>query len=131
MVKGILPPSHPANETVSGMPQRVKFFYIKGQHFRVIHVDGSIGGLTPRGLLHIALFNERPAIPQMTEHGFTEEGYLGDATVQEGKEGIVRELEVDILMSRATAVEMRDWLSNRIEDLDRYLAAAGTRDSKK
>jgi hypothetical protein len=105
-------------------PQRIKFHYIKGQHFRVVHVDGLIGGVTPRGLIHMAVYSERPAIPQVTEHALSETGMLGDIASQEGKEGIVREIDVDLMITRTTAIEFRDWLTERINDMDTYIAAA-------
>jgi hypothetical protein len=105
-------------------PQRIKFHYIKGQQFRVVHVDGLIGGVTPKGLIHIAVYSERPAIPQVTEHVLSEAGVLGDIASQEGKEGIVREIDVDLMITRTTAVEFRDWLTERIKDIDAYIAAA-------
>ena len=43
----------------------LRFFYIKAYNFRVVHVDGVIGGITPKGLLHLAVFSERAAIPQV------------------------------------------------------------------
>jgi len=112
------------NAPVARAPQSVRFFYIKGQHFRVVHMDGLIGGLTPRGMLHVSTYSERPAIPQTTEHDIGENGQLSGAIHQEGKVGIVRELDVDIIMSRTTAVELRDWLTDRIADIDKYITAA-------
>src|SRR3989442_6878794 len=51
--------------TEATKPQDVTFHYIKSSQFRVVHADGIIGGVTPRGLIHIAVFSERPAIPQV------------------------------------------------------------------
>jgi hypothetical protein len=101
------------------IPPRVRFYYIKSNLFRVVHVDGAIGGITSRGLIHCSLYSERPAIPQITEHQVTAEGRIGVPVEQEGKEGIVREMDVDLIMTKRTATELRDWLSNRISDLDK------------
>lgn len=43
---------------------QIRFNYIKSAQFRVIHADGAIGGVTPNGFIHMALFNERAAIPR-------------------------------------------------------------------
>jgi hypothetical protein len=96
----------------------VRFFYIKANHFSVYHVDGALGGITPRGLIHFAVYSERPAIPQSGEHTFSPEGVLSPPLSLEGKAGIVRELDADLIMSKATAVEIRNWLTGRIEELD-------------
>ena len=39
-------------------PTRVRFHYLKSQLWRVVHVDGAIGGITPRGMIHAALYSE-------------------------------------------------------------------------
>jgi len=105
--------------TRTGTPSKVRFFYIKGNHFRVLHVDGALGGITPRGFLHFAVYSERPAIPQTAEHQVSIEGRLSEPLSQEGKQGIVRELDADLIMTMQTATDLRDWLSKRIEQLER------------
>jgi hypothetical protein len=105
--------------TRTGTPSKVRFFYIKGNHFRVLHVDGALGGITPRGFLHFSVYSERPAIPQTAEHQVSIEGRLSEPLSQEGKQGIVRELDADLIMTKQTATELRDWLSKRIEQLER------------
>ncbi|ODR94224.1 hypothetical protein AUC69_03490 [Methyloceanibacter superfactus] len=99
-------------------PPRVRFYYLKSTQFRAIHVDGAIGGITPRGLIHASVYSERPAIPQSQEHEVAPEGRLLDPIDTEGKLGIVRELDVDLIMSKQAAAELRDWLTKRIEELD-------------
>jgi hypothetical protein len=107
-----------------GASQRVRFHYIKSHQFRVVHVDGAIGGITPRGLLHIALYSERQPIPQIVEHDLSPEGRLSsEAATQEGRQGIVRDLDVDLIMTRETAIEIRDWLTNRLDELNKIIAS--------
>jgi hypothetical protein len=111
------------NDTATPSATRIKFYYIKGQFFRVAHVDGVIGGVTPNGLIHAAMFSERPAIPQTTEHELTGAG-LGLQVTQEGREGFVRELDIDVMMTRAAAVNIKDWLEKQIAALDQIIAVA-------
>lgn len=99
--------------------QTIRFFYIKSTQFRVMHVDGALGGLTPRGGIHLAIYSERPAIPQVATHELSPEGQLGRIpTETEGKEGIVREIDADLLLSRQAAIELRDFLTENINLLD-------------
>jgi hypothetical protein len=98
--------------------QSVRFSYIKSTFFRVLHVDGAIGGVTPQGFIHCALYNERQAIPQLTEHDVVGTK-LGEATRTEGRAGFVREVEADLMMSRSVASELRDWLTRQIEMFDK------------
>ena len=104
---------------------RVVFHYIKANAFRVIHADGAIGGITPQGAIHFALFSERPAIPQMQEFEFTETGEPGEVVNQQGRPGIVRELDVDVVLSQATAARLRDWLTQKIDELERLRKGVG------
>jgi hypothetical protein len=53
-------------------------------------------------------------------HSLTPEGQMSEARETEGKDGIVRELDVDALMSRQTAIEIRDWLSARIKESEQF-----------
>jgi hypothetical protein len=98
--------------------KNVRFNYIKSPLFRTFHVDGLIGGPTPRGLLHFAVFSERRAIPQITEHAITKDGSLGEQIGSRGKLGFVREMDADLVMTIHTAKEMRDWLNKNIEFLE-------------
>ena len=88
----------------------LKVDYIKSAQFRVIHVDGAHGGLRHTGqTVHMALFSERNAIPQHEEYRVTE-GTLGEKVRSEGREAVVREVEVDAIMDLDTARAIRDWL---------------------
>jgi len=103
---------------MSDVPMKsITFHYLKNPQFRVVHVDGGLGGITPRGLIHFAVYSERPAIPQTQTQAISPEGTLGEPMTAETKEGIVRELDVDLVMTKQTAVEIRDWLDRRIEEL--------------
>src|SRR5688572_26580087 len=95
--------------TLERLSGTVQFDYIKGSLFRVIHVDGVHGGLRPDGqTIHMALFNERNAIPQREEFNVTN-GRLGEPLKREGRESVVRELEVDAIMDLGAARALRDW----------------------
>ena len=57
-----------ANEQGSVSIDQMRFFYLKNPAFRVVHVDGAVGGVTPRGRIPMAVYSERPAIPQSSVH---------------------------------------------------------------
>jgi hypothetical protein len=97
---------------------KIRFHYIKSNYFRVIHVDGALGGVTPSGFIHCAVYSERAAIPQVTEHAIVEDGLSEEATLIEGRAGVVREVDVDLMMSRSVAEKLRDWLTKRIGEYD-------------
>lgn len=102
---------------------RVKFHFIKSNAFRVVHVNGFVGGWNGVGELHIAAYSERPAIPLVVEHEVLADT-LGPAKTVEGKTGFVRELEVDLMLNRDRAVELRDWLNQRLAEFDQMTQGA-------
>lgn len=100
---------------------QVRFHYIKSNSFRVIHADGAFGGLSPRGGIHMALYNERLPIPRETVHEVTPEGKLGKEIRPErvAREGIVREVEVGVVMSIDTTRSLIEWLTRKVEEAEK------------
>ncbi len=118
-------------EPMSDEVQKVRFYYPKSPAFSTLHVDGAIGGVTPRGLIHMACFSERFAIPQETvvelHDGSVKQELLNERV---GKEGIVRELVVDLVFDRETALLLRNWLTDQLETLQRIEAVRPANQSK-
>jgi len=108
---------------------RVKFRFFKSTAFRAIHVDGAWGGVTPRGDIHMVLYNERPSIPDATFNVLTPEGRIGNEIPgsAEGSDGIVREVEVDAIMTLNTAKALHAWLTNKINYLENAITEAVAR----
>lgn len=102
------------------MASRVKFNYLKGPAFRTVHVDGVFGGVAPSGLLNVSVFTERLAIPQAQTFELKEDGNLGKEIADErvGREGITRELEVNLVMSADMVKKLHGWLGEQITKLD-------------
>jgi hypothetical protein len=98
---------------------KIAFDYIKGHNFSTYHVDGAVGGLTPKGDLHIAFYSERMAIPRRVTHLLNDDGSIGDIEEIESRNSVVREMDVNVVMSVQTAVELHDWLGERIEEMKR------------
>lgn len=93
------------------------FHYIKAPDFRTVHVDGVIGGLSPNGYLHAAVYSERVAIPQSIAVELRQDGTLGDEVLSErlGRSGLVRELSVDLVLSFPAATALHQWLGEHIK----------------
>lgn len=68
----------------------------------------------------MALFSERNSIPTKHVHKI-EEGKVGERieSKTEGRNSIIRELEIDGVMSIATARAIRDWLTKLIDAAER------------
>jgi len=114
---------------VPDQPTQVIFHYLKAAAFRTIHVDGAIGALTPQGGIHFALYSERPAIPQQVTYQVRPDGALGEQEAVVSRGGVVRELEVDAIMTLDTAKSLRDWLSRKLSDAEKFVAETGTTES--
>lgn len=102
-------------------PDRICFDYIKSGSFRVIHADGVIGGLTPRLDVHMDFWSERFPIPQQVTHLVNKDGTLGEEVKADRKsrKSIVREVEAGVVMDLETAKEFRDWLTERINHIEK------------
>lgn len=97
---------------------RVAFDYIKSSHFRVLRADGAIGGITPSGSIHFALYSERQAIPRRLVHQLEPNGSLGPPIADEtvSRDAVVREMEVDVFLSISVARSLHQWLGKQIEE---------------
>lgn len=91
-------------------PSTVKFHYRKAKLFKVIHVDGVIGGPTPERAIFVALYNQRSPIPKMVEQAISPDGSLGPELARTGKDGIFREVEVGIVLTPKAAQEIGQFL---------------------
>ena len=103
-------------------PAKVVIEYIKSQLFRVVHADGAIGNVTPSGNIHIAFYSERSAIPRLMIHPRTENGTLGDPIPEQTvvRPGLIREMDVDIVLSPSGVDALLTWLQDRKADLVKF-----------
>jgi hypothetical protein len=53
---------------------RVTFHYIKSGFFRVVYATGVQGGISPKGEIQMAFFNERVPFPQQVAHSIEQSG---------------------------------------------------------
>jgi hypothetical protein len=86
---------------------RLVIEFIKSQQFRVVHVDGAIGGPTLAGLIHLAVFSERAAIPRRIVASVVD-GIVGDPIAEETvvRDGVIREIDTDMIMSVSAAEDV-------------------------
>jgi len=99
------------------LPSEIKFDYIKSNQFRVIHVDGAHGGVSPKGLIQMAFFSERAPIPKRETYSL-EQGKLGQRKKVEQRDAIVREVEVETLIDLQVAKVIVQWLGEKIKQAE-------------
>lgn len=112
----------------SGLPKELEFFYQKSNQFRVIHVDGAHGGVTPSGShLHMAVFSERRPIPKSETYPVTEKAELGPRAEVNELAGVLREVEASLILDIKAARALHRWLGTMItkfEKMTEEVAAA-------
>lgn len=101
--------------SVRQIPPSIKFYYEKGNFFRVIHVDGAVGGMTPSREVFVSLFSQRSALPKSIELAVSPEGKLGAEISRDGKEGIFREMEIGVVMSAHAANDLAQFLLEQVK----------------
>jgi hypothetical protein len=113
----------PENETTTGpdtqsqKTEDIVFSYLKSNYFRVIHADGAWGGLSPRGDIHIAFYNERAAIPDVSKLAVSEGKVIAPEEFAASSQ-LVREVEVDVVVDLVTAKGLQAWLTDKIRALE-------------
>lgn len=97
----------------------LEFDFEKSNYFRVIHVDGVFGGVSPATqLLHAAIFNERQPIPKKVFHNVIDGVPQPEiAEKRQVRPGLFREVEADLVMSMEMAVVLRNWLDEKITEM--------------
>ncbi len=101
-------------------PNRLVINYLKSNFFRVVHADGAWVGLTPSLAVNVVLFSERSALPQRMTHELTPGGEIGAEVVSErlSKDGLVREMEVSLIMQPDRIKALIDVLQNMLVRID-------------
>jgi hypothetical protein len=115
------------------MPKEDEFDLIKSNYFRVIHADGVVGGLSPNGNIHMALYSERRAIPTKMVHPLEGAVRLGPEirSKRQGRTAVVREVEADIVISVEHAIRLHKWLGEKIEEYKRLVGDGQASDKSK
>lgn len=107
---------------IPAVPSVISFHYDKSAEFRSYHVDGAYGGLSPRGFINMAVYAERHPIPQRVDlavKGSTKDGVeLGEEVYREGKEGVFRELQCNLIMDVGAAKAVHKWLGDKLVEFE-------------
>jgi hypothetical protein len=107
-------------------PESVNISYIKSNFFRVVYAEGAFGGVSPRGQISFALYNERIPIPKQGQATLGPDGKLSEVPT-DTRDGMVREVEVEVIMSIAEAAELARWLGDKVTQATAIMAAQAQR----
>ena len=117
----ITPSSHMADEKTSDSerPTQIGIHYQRSRHYRTIHADGAQIGVTPRGQIQFTLFSDQKAMPEFVLHQITPDGLLGNLVEQVVKEGVVREVEVNVIMDVSATASFVNVLQATLQQVEK------------
>ena|SRR5258708_3293381 len=101
--------------------EHLRIEYIKSNLFRVVHADGAFGGISPRLDLFITFYSERFPIPKVLTYEMTPSGATGQEiqSERETKAGVIREVEIGVMLDLLTAKSLAEWLNGKIAELEK------------
>ena len=112
-----------SNKPNDGHPTEYPLFYIRGNYYRMIHVDGIYGGGAPTvGNIVMTVFSHRIALPKSTVNNGQGQEIIERRVAENG---IENELEASLVMDINTAKIMRQWLDSTISNCE--AAMGGTK----
>ena len=101
--------------------KEINFYYTKVNDHRAYHASGVYGGVVGDKNIHMSFFLEHQLLPRKTVHELKEdtlgglirsEGYVKDELALE------REIQTTLVISKATAIVLKDWLIKKIKDIE-------------
>jgi hypothetical protein len=105
----------------------VEALFTKSGLFRVVHADGAFGGIAPNGLIRMALYSEGNPFPESITYDLQGNNLIEKQRSKQPPLGtIIRELEVDVVMNIRVARSLRNWLDDKIKQLEQAEQAART-----
>ena len=109
------------NQNQDETPEKVKLQFVKSNLFRVIHVDGVWGTLTPNGDgISMNLCSQRFPIPQQVVYELDKDGSFEKEISEERiqNDDIEWEVEISAIMDIETAKELIKWLQNMVQQAE-------------
>ena len=89
------------------MPDRIRIYFERAKHHRVIHCDQARGGITQHNCVHIGLVSEMTDFSWYSSaRELDADGQIGKVIDRSGYEEEViirREIEADVILSRSAA----------------------------
>jgi hypothetical protein len=105
-------------------PDRIGIHYQRSRHYRTIHADGAQFGVTPRAAIQFTLFTDQRPMPEFVLHQLNPDGNLGEVIEEAKKEGVIREVEANIVMDVATATSFVEKLQDILKQIKSLQAQA-------
>ena len=106
------------DDAAGGKSRKLQISYKESPHYRVVHANGAYGGVSPLGELVMALYSERMQFPGRAVIRFDGNGVPSPEEFQIDQ-GVVREIEVGVMLDLKSAKSLAEWLDQKIAVLER------------
>ena len=100
--------------------ETVSFKYIFPSDLKELHVSGAFGGVSPDGMIRMAFYSERQAIPNVEKRPINPDKTLGDQKEEEKNYEYVRIVQASLVFNDKTAASFINWLDGRIKDFEGF-----------
>jgi hypothetical protein len=112
----------PAKAASSEQPTKTfNIVFFRAPFFRTVQADGAWGRISPANSIHLSLFNDCGPLPAVATHKIRADGILTgemNVSIPAGTD-LVRQVEVDVVLSLESAKAVRDTLENFIKLLEK------------
>lgn len=109
----------------------IQFHYIKGNFFHVVHADGVVGGPGPSAdSVRVSFYNDRVPLPIQVTNEISDAGLPGAEVGRVARQGIVREVEVEVIMPPEVAREIGKFIIDAAEAAEEARLSNKTEETK-
>ena len=102
-------------EKASKSKKAIQIAYRQSPTYRNLYVSGAYGGLTPTGEIFMGIYSQRLHFPQASSVEVDPSGNSKEVDFVTDQ-GLVRDMEVGLMMDIGTAKAVHDWLHAKLED---------------
>ena len=100
--------------------REIKIKYVIPDDLRDLTVSGFWGGITPSAHIHMHAFSERQPLPNKEKLQINQDGEMIEQPDIEAGGDIIRLVQASLVMDYATAVQLREWLDEKITLLETH-----------
>lgn len=99
---------------MAGTEVALRVKYTKSRDYRIVHSDGAMGGMTPRGDFRLEFIVTLP--PEITSEEITvaADGKVTSKGMVSESAALIRERQVCVVMSPQSAKSLSEWLSEQV-----------------
>ncbi|HEX9650479.1 MAG TPA: hypothetical protein VGA21_07955 [Cyclobacteriaceae bacterium] len=107
----------------NGNPKKIEIKYVKTGGFRIYHIDGFFGGLTPQGKIYFEPYIDKFHTPKSSTYPIEKDGSLGVELrdFRSSEKGGLREIEAGLILDINIAQSLVVWLQGKIDEYNQLV----------